>query len=134
MGKDYERGDIDVGRENACKNGPRMRSRTVLFGVDSGAKINAETGPESARGNAQEGGRKPRGFEHRKGAEIDADSDAESRIESRTKTRAISTPKKRRARRRKMLRRTPKRLRGHFRLFVGARIKSAHDGNVLHSK
>jgi len=23
---------------------------------------------------------------------------------------------------------------GHFRLFVGARIKSAHDGNLLNSK
>jgi hypothetical protein len=56
MGKDFERGDIGAGRENASKNGSKMRPKTMRFGVDFSARNDTESGSESARENAPEGG------------------------------------------------------------------------------
>jgi len=93
MGKDFERANFAGGRENGSKNGSEKRSKTVLFGVKSGAQNDAKNTPNSASQNVPKGGRKPRISEHRNGAEIDADSRAESRAETRAKTRAISIQK-----------------------------------------
>jgi hypothetical protein len=73
MGKDFERGSFAAPPEITSKNAPKMHTKTALFGVDSGTKIDAENEPESARENAPEGGRKPHVFEQRKDVGIDAD-------------------------------------------------------------
>jgi hypothetical protein len=49
MGKDFERGSFAAPPEITSKNAPKMHTKTVLFGVGFGAKIDAENEPESAR-------------------------------------------------------------------------------------